>query len=156
MGSAKGYKTCKNPRMSIFTRNPGSFSDDHEYSEWPVDLRKVMCWSFLYWAIWDLTLSLRSIVYLREHSFPISLNPLWTPIFTLLVTLICGAAWLTIWKDKAGAKVWALLASVMLVLVFVRQFVIPVRTVWHHNVPALISGVVGLIVFLRPAKNHDI
>ena len=69
--------------------------------------------------------------------------------------VICAAAWLTIWKDKTSANVWALIASVMLVLAFVRQFVIPMRTVWHHNVPALISGVVGLIVFLRPARNHD-
>jgi|SRR5882762_5440162 len=142
--------------MSIFTRNPGTFSDHKELSEWPVDLRKVMCWSFLYWSIWDLTLSLRSIVYLREHSFPIPLNPLSMPIFTLLVALICGAAWLTIWKNKTGAKVWALLASVILILLFVRQFVIPVRTIWHHNVPALIYGVVGLIVFLKPARTTEL
>jgi hypothetical protein len=156
MGAAKGHKTCQNSRMSIFTRNPGTFSDDNEYFELPGDLRKVMCWGFLCWAIRDLALSLRSIVYLREHSFSISLNPLSMPIFTLLVALICGAAWLTIWQNKAGARVWALLASVMLVLVFVRQFVIPVPILWHRNAPALISGVIGLIAFLRPTKNHTL
>ena len=141
--------------MSVFTRNPGTFSDDHKYAGWPEDLRKFMAWIFLCWAIQHLTLSLRSIVYFREHSFPISLNPLWTPIFSLLVMLSCAAAWLAIWKDKTGARVWALVASVTLVLVFVRQFLIPVRTAWHHNAPALISGVFGLIVFLRPAEGND-
>jgi hypothetical protein len=60
-----------------------------------------------------------------------------------------------IWKDKSWARRWAVAASSIYFLEFVRQFIIPVRPTWDHYLSALIVALIGVVAFLWPDKRVD-
>jgi hypothetical protein len=93
----------------------------------------------------------------KFHSFPFLYNVLFGPVFCVYSGAIAGAAAWTIWKRDPGARGWAILACLMYILIFLRQFIIPVRAVWwdHHYLVELFAGIVGLISFAWPDKEVD-
>jgi hypothetical protein len=60
---------------------------------------------------------------------------------------MCGVALWAIWKDKSWGRWWAVAASSMYFLDFLKQFIIPVRPAWDHYLSALIVGVTGAVAF---------
>ena len=84
--------------------------------------------------------------------FPVLWKLLYAPVFQFIVSAINGVAWWTIWKGNRSAKGWGIGASLTQVLFFVRPFIIPLRHVWARDIGALLAGIVGLVVFLRPDK----
>jgi|SRR5271157_954867 len=128
-----------------------------EGGQWPTDIRKFMCWIFLATSLQYLTSSLRNIPYtLRPYyAVPLLQRLLMAPVITIVMAVVSGIAWWTIWKRKSSAKVWAIATSFIYVLMFVRQFIIPVRPVWGRQVGALLIGMVGLVAFLRRDKPVD-
>jgi hypothetical protein len=69
------------------------------------------------------------------------------PIFHVHIAVISGMAAWTIWKGKSWARGWAIAASLMYVLLFLRQFIGPTRPAWDHHVGALLIGLIGLVSF---------
>jgi hypothetical protein len=120
--------------------------------EWPTDFRKFMGWIFLATSLQYLTISVRAIPYAihYHHAVPLVRILLVAPAFSVVVAAISGVAWWTVWKGKSSARVWAIAASLINILIFARQFIIPLQDPWYQHVGALFIGVVGLGTFLRP------
>ena len=77
------------------------------------------------------------------------------PTISVVMAAISGIAWWTIWKGKSSAKGWAVATSLMYILLFLRQFIIPLRPVWGRQVGALFIGIIGLVAFLGRDKQVD-
>jgi len=109
-----------------------------------------MCWIFAITSLQYLTISLQNILYAGQQNYVISpIRSLLTPpVFSILVAFICGLAWWTVWKEKTLARTWAIAASFMYVLIFLRQYIIPLRPTWDHRAGSLFIGIVGLAAFL--------
>jgi hypothetical protein len=124
---------------------------------WPKDFGRFMGWIFLATALQYLAISVRSIRYTIHHHYalPVLLDPLFVPAFSVAVAVICGVAWWTIWKAKSSANGWGIAASLMYILMFLRQFIIPLRPVWGKDVQSLIIGIIGLVAFLWRGKQCD-
>jgi hypothetical protein len=114
------------------------------------DIRKLMCWIFAARSVQYLIISLRIILYtIHQHAALSLLRGLLTAAaFSAVVSASSGLAWWTIWKGKFSARGWAIAASLMSILIFLRQFIFPSRPVWTHHVGALFIGIVGLVAFL--------
>jgi hypothetical protein len=113
-----------------------------------------MCWIFLATSLQYATISLKSIpsAVHQQSSLPLLHILLIAPTLSVLMVLVSGMASWTIWKGKPSAKVWAVAASLIYVLIFLRQFIIPLRPNWDHYLVALFTGIVGLAAFLWPDK----
>jgi hypothetical protein len=66
----------------------------------------------------------------RLHAFSLVRNVFIGPIFTVHMATISGAAAWTIWNGKSWARACAIAVSLIYVLIFLRQFSIPVRPAW--------------------------
>lgn len=121
---------------------------------WPTDIRKLMCWIFLGTSLQYINISLKSIpsAVHQQSSLPFLHILLLAPTLSVLMALVSGMSSWTIWKGKASAKGWAIAASLIYVLIFVRQFIIPLRPNWDHYLVELFTGIVGLAAFLWPDK----
>jgi hypothetical protein len=84
----------------------------------------------------------RAILHPRSRTLLQSL--LLGPIFYSTMALLSGIALWAIWKDKSWARWWAVAASSIYLLEFLRQFIIPVRPAWDHYVSSLIAGIAGV------------
>jgi hypothetical protein len=93
----------------------------------------------------------------KPHSFPLLWSVLVGPVFCLYFAAITGTAAWTIWKRDAGARGWAMVACLMYILTFLRQYVIPVRAVWwdRYYLVELFAGLVGLVSFAWRDKQVD-
>lgn len=125
--------------------------------QWPTDFRKFMCWIFLGTFLQYLTISLRSIPYTihQHHTVPLLRSLLMAPTISVVMAAVSGMAWWTIWKGKSSAKGWAIATSLIYLLIFLRQFIIPLPAVWDHRLSALFTGTVGLVAFLWRDKQVD-
>ena len=123
--------------------------------EWPTQFRRFMGWIFLAACLQYAVVSLRSISYkgYQQGAPPSFHSLLVTPAFSLVAASVFGVAWWTIWKVKSSARGWAIAASLMEILAFLRQFIVPLREVWGMHVGALIIGIVGLVAFLWPESS---
>jgi hypothetical protein len=110
-------------------------------------IRRFMGWVFAAESVRYLEVTLRSISdTIHRHSiFPL----LSAAAFSLVVACLSGLAWWTIWKRKSSAKGFAIAASLMQILIFVRQFIFPFRPAGDYHATALLVGTVGLLAFLR-------
>lgn len=112
--------------------------------QWPTDFRKFMFWAFAT----TFLLFLADVLYTvpRHYKFSFLRNILSGPIFSVHMAAISGLAAWTIWA-KSWARGWAIAASLMYLLIFLRQFIIPVRAAWDHRFGALFFGLLGLVSF---------
>ncbi len=118
--------------------------------QWPTDFRK-----FMFWIFGTTTLIfVADILYTipRAHTIPLLRNVLIGPTFSIHVAAISGVAAWSIWKGKSWARGWAIAASVTYILMFFRQFIIPVRPAWDHHVGVLFVGLLGVVSFAWPDK----
>lgn len=112
---------------------------------WPIDYRRLMCLSFVFSFLGSLANIVLAIYHPRSRS--LLQNVLVGPIFDVHMAAISGLACWTIWKEKTWGRGWATAASLLFVVVFLRQFIVVVRPTWEHHVSALILGILGLASF---------
>jgi hypothetical protein len=112
-------------------------------------LRTVLCWGFLLTCLENMIVSARSIpnAIHPQHGLPLPTILLFAPAFSIAVSVICGVAWWTVWQGERSARRWAITASLMFVLIFFRQFVVPIPPVWGRHIGVLFIGIVGLVEF---------
>ena len=129
--------------------NPFKFSGDEWFPredwEWPADYRSAMGWLFALAIPMSLENIARAV--LHPHSRTLLQNLLVGPMFYSAMAAMSGIALWAIWKDKSWARRWAVAASSMFFLEFLRQFIIPVRPAWDHYLSALIVAVMGVVAF---------
>src|ERR1700693_5036335 len=102
---------------------------------WPADYRRIACNIFTITPV----LCLANILYIihQHYAFSLLRNVLTGPIFSVHMAAISGMAAWTVWKNKTWARGWAIAASLLFILMFLRQFIIPMRPAWDHHVAAL-------------------
>ena len=126
--------------------------------EWTAaDLRKFMGWIYCATSLRYLAITVSYVPYAVHEYFRHLLltNLLTPPVISAVMAFVCALACWTIWKGKSSARSWAIASSLVLILIYVRQFIIPLRLGWDHGLVSLLAGVVGLIAFLRPEKQAD-
>jgi uncharacterized membrane protein len=104
-----------------------------------------MAWFFaltIVTALWNIA---RAILHPRSHTILQSL--LLGPIFYFTMAALSGIALWANWKEKSWGRWWAVAASSLYFLEFLRQFIIPVRPAWDHYVSSLVVGIVGVAAF---------
>jgi hypothetical protein len=118
-------------------------------------IRKVLCWIFACTSFLYLENFHQVILYMIHQDYAPSVlrSLLIAASFDILVAGISGVAWWTIWKGVTSARGWAVAASAIHILIFLRQFIIRSRPVWGHHVGALIIGIVGLVTFMWRDKH---
>jgi hypothetical protein len=121
--------------------------------KWPDDYRSFMGWVF---ALTTLT-SLGNIAHaiLHPRSRTLLQNVLVGPMFDSALTVMAGISLWAIWKEKSWARWWAVAASTLYFLEFLRQFIIPLRPAWDHNLSALLIAVCGVVAFSGHTKQVD-
>jgi hypothetical protein len=112
-----------------------------------VQLKRFTGWMFASSSAGYVSVALRSMsnTIHQRSAFPLLAGP----VFLLFVAYVCGIAWWTIWRGKASAKGFGIAASLMHILIFVRQFIPPSRPTWDYHASTLVVGILGLLVFLR-------
>lgn len=120
------------------------------------DIRKVMCWIFAFTSLLHLLVAFRFILHIiqRQYVYPLSRNIFIAALFSVLVAIISGVAWWTIWREKRSARIWGVAGSIMNILIFFRPMILPTRSSWDHHIGALYIGVVGLVVFVWSGNQH--
>ena len=114
-----------------------------------IDLRKLLGWIFAATSLLYLLIALPRNRYLVFHPSEMFLSlrhALYVPFFVLII-IVCGAAWWTIWKGMSSARGWALAASIVQILIFLRSILVFHPYGWSHHIGALCIGIVGLVVF---------
>jgi hypothetical protein len=116
--------------------------------------RNVLCWLFLFNCLRYMIASAESVpnAIHREHALPLLHILFLFPSFSIAVTAVCGMAWWTLWRGERSARGCAIAASLMCILIFLRQFVVPAGLIWDRYVGSLLVGIVGLLVFLWHTK----
>ena len=117
-------------------------------------IKKVLSWGFAVISLQYLVFSAQNLWFIIHQQVPLPLfrRLLVATSFYVVVIAICGLAWWSIWKGKRSAKSWAIAASLMNILLFLRYLIFPSRPVWNHHVGLLFIGIVGLVAFLWPDK----
>jgi|SRR5580658_6110836 hypothetical protein len=121
--------------------------------EWPADYRSAIGWIFALTILASLVNIVRAI--LHPHSRTLLQNVLVGPMFWSAMAAMCGVALWAIWKDKSWARWWAVAASSMYFLEFLKQFIIPVRPAWDHYLSSLLVAVTGVVAFSWREKQAD-
>jgi cytochrome bd-type quinol oxidase subunit 2 len=131
--------------------------EERPSSDWHREFRQYMPWIFAITCLSYVFLTIRSIPIAMSRHYGLSFYQrlLVMPAFSIAVAVICGLAWWTGWKKKRSAVDWAIAASLMYFLIFARRFILHLHTVWYMNVPDLVAGIIGLVVFLRPLKQQQ-
>lgn len=113
------------------------------------DIRKILWWLFAVTSLLHTAVFLRCILHgVRYHYPPPLFRSLFvTALFSFVLAILAGVAWWTIWKDRQSARGWAIAASVMTILIFVRQFIFPPQPPWYSHLGALYIGIVGVVAF---------
>lgn len=134
---------------------------------WPI-FRKLMFWIFAATSLSFLVLILYALIlYTLPSPHDARSGSMWQAVGTespLLWGLLVGtpfsvcmaalsgiAAW-TIWKAHPWARGWAIAASLMYVVIFIRPFIFPIGLAWDHHLVALSVGLVGLFSFVLPHR----
>lgn len=115
-----------------------------------------MGWIFLAISLQYLRGSIASFPYAVRQQSPVPLIHilLIAPVFSMAVSVISGLAWWTVWKGKSWARGWAIAASLLCIIAFAGQFIIPLRPVWDWELTWLWIGVLGLVAFSWPNRQR--
>jgi hypothetical protein len=156
---------CHNPGMNPFqfssddSTNPYAnparvewFPRRHKW-KWPADYRSLMGWVFAATFLTSLANLARTILHPRSRT--LLQNLLLGPMFYALSAAVWGVALWALWKDKSWARPWAVAASSVYLLLFLRQFVVPMRPAWDHHMSGLLIGILGVFAFSWHAKQVD-
>ena len=134
------------PHMNRVFAPDESLFYKHWPPTWPTDFRRLMFWIFGLTSLGCIAVILYTIP--QPHKIPLMRSLLTGPIFLVHMAAILGVAAWTIWNRKSWARGWAIAASLMFILTFLRQFIIPVRPTWDHRLLGLFIGVLGLVSFV--------
>jgi hypothetical protein len=74
-------------------------------------------------------------------------------IFPIMAIIYLVASW-KIWRERPLAKGWGIVASILLILLPLRQAALRSQPVWSCHGIMLALGIVGLIVFLWPYEER--
>jgi uncharacterized membrane protein (DUF2068 family) len=132
---------------SVSYANPARvewFPRQHKW-KWPADYRSLLCWVFAATFLTSL-LNLASTI-LHPRSRTLLENLLLGPMFYAVSAAIWAVALWAIWKDKSWARPWAVVASSIYLLEFLRQIVVLLRPAWDHHLSPLLIGILGVVAF---------
>jgi hypothetical protein len=122
------------------------------------DLRICMCGvfmaAFLLCIIGALWFFQRTFHAQLEHALSHPRVFLIDAIFPAMAFIYAAAFW-TVWKEKTSARIWGVAASTLQILMPLYQIFRFSRVVWRCDGFVLATGIVGLIVFLRPYKKES-
>ena len=132
-------------------------------SRWPIDFRKLMFWIFAATSLGFLALILYRLPSPHDAGSdnmwkaagtesPLLWGLLVRPAFSVCIAALSGIAAWTIWKAHPWARGWAIAASLMYLVIFVRPFILPTGLAWDHHLVALSVGLVGLFSFVWPDR----
>ena len=113
-----------------------------------------MGWVFALTTLTSLGNIARAILHPRSRT--LLQNILVGPLFYSAMTVMAGIALWAIWKDKSWARWWAVAISALYFLEFLRQFIIPVRPAWDHNLSSLLIAICGVVAFSGHAKQTEV
>jgi hypothetical protein len=122
--------------------------------KWPDDYRSFMAWVFALTIVGSLANILRAILHPRART--LLQNLLVGPMFYSAMAVMGGVALWAIWKEKTWARWWAVAASTLYFLEFLRQFIIPVRPTWDHHLSSLLIGICGVVAFSGHSTRADL
>lgn len=121
----------------------------------PFNFRRFMGWAFLASSPRFAITSIESVWYAAHHGYypiPPFRNLLYSPPFSTVAVVVFGVAWWTIWKGKSSARPWGIAASVVCIMTFVRQFIVPTPHQLGDYAGWLFVGIVGLVAFFWPTR----
>jgi hypothetical protein len=110
-----------------------------------------MWWIFAATSLLHLYVVARCFHYLLRYYYaPVYFRSvLITALISALMSTSAFFAWWTIWKKMHTARFWAIFASGVSILIFLRELILPSQPSWDHHFGALVIGVVGVVVFCR-------
>ena len=123
---------------------------------WPTDARKIMFWIFVLSPLLSMANILHSWTLHRLYWSPVWRNMLIGPLSNALTAVIWGLAASHLWKGQTWARGSAITASLLYLVMYFRQFIVPVRPTWSHGLVTLSIGMIGLISFAWPDKQVDL
>src|SRR5438046_2716404 len=114
------------------------------------DLRKYLCWCFVFQSLLILLFPFRRIVYaIYRHYAPLAFPSLLNAAFFSVTATILATAWWAVWKGKPSARGWGIAASLTYFLIFLHPDMFPSRSIWGQHEGALLVGTIGMVAFLR-------
>ena len=119
---------------------------------WPNDFRKLMFGIFLA-SVFASIVNLGRAYY-TAHEYSLLRNIFVGPLHSVFFGTITGVAAWAIWRADPSARGWAILASLLNVLLFLRHFLFTVRNApWDpNNWMELCVGLLGVACFTWPDK----
>ena len=120
-------------------------------------VRKHLCWIFAFACLVCLGIAFRRIFYIvqRHHAF-LPLAYLRVPALFLTQAVIFGVAWWTVWREKPFARVFGIIASMILIGVPLSGITILSQSVWGNEGIVLAVGVAGLVAFSWPHNQQRV
>src|SRR5437879_6287035 len=119
-------------------------------------VRKVMCWFFAYTSLRYVLDPRVSMLYaIHRHYAFLPFRNLVTITLYVMVPIINGIAWWTVWKRRPSARLWGIAASVTYILIFLRPIIFFPGSAWLRNWSTLALGIMGLVIFLLRHERHD-
>jgi len=119
------------------------------------DIRMVAAWVFAVVCVPYAWVAVRDCIHIIHwHNTPFILHRLLISVLYLATVAVTGGmAWWTVWKGRPSARLWAIAASIMQLVIFVRTLMDPTRSFWSYQWGALIVGTIALGIFI-PRRNH--
>ena len=112
------------------------------------DIRKLLCWIFAFTCALYTSISIRGVLYVTHHGywhlfFWYVISIVAFPVFTAIVS---GLAWWRVWTASPSARIWALVASDVYIIVSLWKIILNHRSISYHS-SDLLAGIVGIVVF---------
>jgi hypothetical protein len=121
------------------------------------NMRKLLCWSFGILSLPQLLLAFVEILNVTKFRYLFwGLHGLFVAaVFSFAEGSICAIAWWTLWKGRPSARGWAIAASFMQILLYIRSLLLSSPPNWTRYWCALGVGIVGLVVFSQRYEQDD-
>ena len=115
------------------------------------ELRKFLSWIFAITSLISFRIALLDILPAthRQDAVLPFLRMRLIAALILIVAIVFGMAWWTIWKEKPSARGWGIAASVIYILPPLAAIVYSPYSIWRHLVVILVLRVAGLVAFSR-------
>jgi hypothetical protein len=119
-------------------------------------LRGLLSWCFCWVFMVLLGVAAKTVLNFGHRQVSARALPLAAAL--LIASLVFAGAWWTVWKRKASAKIWGILASLLSLLAALPMLYFGVnvflRTFLGFFWPSTVLGIVGLIAFSLQRRQY--